>query len=546
MKIFVSTVAVSLSALIFAGFFNRAGCAADEQLFQVDCRSRVPVEEKGGEYAVASERQTWDASQTAIIICDMWDSHWCRGASRRVAELAPVVDSFVDRARARGILIVHAPSDVVHAYEGHPARRRALEAPPAPDLPDGIDKWCSWLNEREKENWPVDPASEGCDCEPQCQAPDGPPWPWHGQIAMIRIDERDAISASGSEIWNLFSQRGIHNVILVGVHTNMCVAGRPFGLRNMARFGKNVVLCRDLTDTMYDSRTRPYVDHFSGTDLVVEHIEKFICPTILSTALTGEPPFRFSEDGRPRVVMLSAESEYQANRTLPRLAHELTVHYDFSCEILQGSTEPRGTVRNHFPDMAALSTADLAVLFARRRALPPEQMQYFRDYLVRGNPLIAFRTSSHAFAVREPVPQELQQWPEFDREVLGCHYDGYPHGETLVRIEAGAEDHAILQGVEGPYRLRETLYRSAPLSQTCRVLLMGSCIDGAGDDPRFRKDPDQEIPDQPVAWINEVHGGRVFYTSLGSGRASFEESWFQRMVVNAVFWALEKPVPEME
>ena len=32
----------------------------------------------------------------------------------------------------------------------------------------------------------------------------------------------------------------------------MCVLGRPFGLRQMAKNGKNVVLMRDMTDTMYN------------------------------------------------------------------------------------------------------------------------------------------------------------------------------------------------------------------------------------------------------------------------------------------------------
>ena len=31
---------------------------------------------------------------------------------------------------------------------------------------------------------------------------------------------------------------------------------------------------------------------------MVEYIEKYIAPTVLSTDLTGEPPFRFKEDPR--------------------------------------------------------------------------------------------------------------------------------------------------------------------------------------------------------------------------------------------------------
>jgi hypothetical protein len=63
----------------------------------------------------------------------------------------------------------------------------------------------------------------------------------------------------------------------------------------MARFGKNVVLVRDLTDTMYNPRAWPYVSHFRGTELIVQHIEKYVCPTITSDQLLGGKPFRFSE-----------------------------------------------------------------------------------------------------------------------------------------------------------------------------------------------------------------------------------------------------------
>jgi hypothetical protein len=70
-----------------------------------------------------------------------------------------------------------------------------------------------------------------------------PNGPWKAQNSLLRIHDEDAISDSGVEIWNLLEHRGIKNVILLGVHTNMCVLGRPFGLRQMAKNGKNVVSC---------------------------------------------------------------------------------------------------------------------------------------------------------------------------------------------------------------------------------------------------------------------------------------------------------------
>ncbi len=509
----------------------------DSDLY-LNARSRLPFNENDKEFIVMNNKEIWKPAETAIIICDMWDRHWCQGASRRVAELAPYINSFSAQARQKGVLIVHAPSSVVDYYQERPARQNALKTGSNENLPEGIDSWCRGLDTEKESDWPVDQSDGGCDCQPQCKEF----YPWTKQIDSIEIRDEDIISDSGAEIWNIFEQRGIKNVIVAGVHTNMCVIGRPFGLRNMVKNGKNVVLCRDLTDTMYNHRMSPFVNHFSGTDLVVEYIEKYVCPTILSTSITGDKPFRFKEDKRARVVFVSAESEYEANRTLPALAHELVLKYGLGYEFLQGSTEVTGMERNDIPDMQVLQDADLVVLFARRRALPPDQMRLLREYLDRGKPLIGLRTCSHAFALREDLPAGFEEWKTFDKDVLGCQYTGYPHGETLAKIVPEAASHPILKGLRGPYQIRETMYKSSPLNETCRVLMMGQCVDGKGDDPRYKK-PDEEIAEEPVAWVNRYKNAKIFYTSMGSGRAAFKQDWYRQMLVNAVFWALDKPVP---
>ncbi len=264
---------------------------AQESEFAVEKRSRL--KNASGEFQVKTENETWIPSETALIICDMWDKHWCPDANRRVAELAPFMNEVVKAARDRGIFIIHAPSDVTDYYAEHPARKKAMAAPKADNLPGEIQSWCSWLDEDERSVYPIDQSDGGCESEgfPSYEA-------WTKQVADIEIWGQDAISASGKEIWNMMEDRGIENVLLMGVHTNMCVLGRPFGLRNMSRYGKNVVLVRDLTDTMYNPKSWPYVDHYTGTDLIVEHIEKYVCPTILSSSLTGKKDFRFSTDER--------------------------------------------------------------------------------------------------------------------------------------------------------------------------------------------------------------------------------------------------------
>jgi len=87
-----------------------AGCASAEKPKGV-----LTLNERRGD---KTETATWKSTQTAIIICDMWDTHTCAGAARRVAEMAPKLNDFVKAARSDGVLIVHAPSDVIKFYEG--------------------------------------------------------------------------------------------------------------------------------------------------------------------------------------------------------------------------------------------------------------------------------------------------------------------------------------------------------------------------------------------------------------------------------------------
>jgi nicotinamidase-related amidase len=216
-------------------------------------------------------------AETAILICDMWDKHWCSGAAERVEALAKKMEPVLHALRDTGVQIIHAPSETLDFYADTPQRRRAILAPrakmprekPAPDEPP----------------LPIDDSDGGCttDETEQYQA-------WTRQHPAISIEEPDIISDSGREIYNYLAQEGITNIIYMGVHTNMCVLGRSFGIRRMSRLGLQCFLVRDLTDTMYDPRDPPYVSHDEGTELVVQHIEKYWCPSLTSEDLLAGLP----------------------------------------------------------------------------------------------------------------------------------------------------------------------------------------------------------------------------------------------------------------
>jgi nicotinamidase-related amidase len=271
---------------------------SDDAALQLHLRARVKPEVKKA-YEVVEKQAEWNPKKTALIICDMWDDHWCKSAARRVGELAGPTNEVVTLVRKRGVFIIHAPSSVTSFYKDAPQRKLAQNAPFAKTpVPLATTErwgtcWC-WTDAKHEGVLPIDDSDMGCDCAVKCPIREA----WTRQTPAIEIAPGDAITDNGQETWNLLTQRGIDNVMICGVHLNMCVLGRPFAIRQMTHLGKNVVLIRDLTDTMYNPERPPGVSHFDGTDLVIGHVEKYWCPSITSTDLTGKPAFRFKADTR--------------------------------------------------------------------------------------------------------------------------------------------------------------------------------------------------------------------------------------------------------
>jgi hypothetical protein len=234
-------------------------------------RTRAEVFRGSGDWEEVTLSREFPAEGTALIICDVWDKHWSRGASERVETMAPRINEVVGSLRRSGVLIVHAPSDTLAFYRDHPARRRMLEVPPV-ELPSPLELPDPPL--------PIDDSDGGSDTGETS-------WyhAWTRQHPAIEIQDGDAISDNGQEIYTLFRQQQRENVLVLGVHTNMCILNRSFGIKNLVRWRFNTALVRDLTDAMYNPAMPPYVSHERGTELVVEHIEKHWCPSTLSKDL---------------------------------------------------------------------------------------------------------------------------------------------------------------------------------------------------------------------------------------------------------------------
>ncbi len=234
-------------------------------------RSRVELFRANDSWSEVHADYVFDPAKSALIVCDMWDKHWCRGANARVAALVERLEPVLEIARKSGMIIVHAPSETMSFYTNMPQRQRMLLlprfAPPkeknivAPPLPiDDSDGGCDTPGDKEHRAW-------------TCENPG------------LKIAAEDYISDSGPEIYNLLRARGIETVFYAGVHANMCILNRTFAIKQMTKWGVRCILLRDLTDAMYSSKDAPYVSHRQGTELVVEYIEKYWSPTALSGEL---------------------------------------------------------------------------------------------------------------------------------------------------------------------------------------------------------------------------------------------------------------------
>ena len=256
----MARAALLVIALTIAGF-------GSGPILSLKLRSRVQPFKGETVWKTVELRESVPASATAIVICDMWDNHWCSAAARRAGALAERMAPVIDRARAAGVRIIHSPSETMAFYQDAPQRLAMrkldrVEPPAALDLPNPP--------------LPIDDSKGGCDSDDKFYKA------WTRQNARIQIAPGDFVSDDGREIYSLLQKEKIRLLLVMGVHTNMCVLNRSFAIKQMSKWGVRCVLVRDLTDSMYDPKYAPFVPHDEGTALVVEHIEKHWAPSMLS------------------------------------------------------------------------------------------------------------------------------------------------------------------------------------------------------------------------------------------------------------------------
>jgi hypothetical protein len=171
----------------------------------------------------------------------------------------------LDAARSLGMTVMLCPSDVVDNYVGYP-QREAIFALPKLTVPNVVNVTC-----------PPVPDAGGCACgRERCAVNYG----WDGMHPALRIADDDLMPDTQAEVYAICQKYGLTHLIYVGFHTQVCLLGKPMGLKAMKSAGLNCVLARDMTDAHpgYDPARNFTPD--LNTEQVVEHFEKYLAPTI--------------------------------------------------------------------------------------------------------------------------------------------------------------------------------------------------------------------------------------------------------------------------
>jgi hypothetical protein len=263
------------------------------------------------------------------------------------------------------------------------------------------------------------------------------------------------------------------------------------------------------------------------------------------------------------IVLLSGDDEYRSEEALPMLAKILAVRHGFKCTVLFPINPSDGTIapdlHTNIPGMAALDSADLCVMLLRFRELPDDQMQHFVDYLNAGKPIIALRTSTHAFAYEHNKSSRYarfdwhnRDWPGgFGQQVLGetwvDHHGVHGKQSTRGEIVESAKSLPIFHGVSDIWAPSD-VYSVTHLPKDANVLIFGRVLSGMKPtDPPL--DGPKNDPMMPIAWTRNYTSengktSKILATTMGAA-VDLENEGLRRFLVNACYWAtgLEASIP---
>ena len=291
-----------------------------------------------------------------------------------------------------------------------------------------------------------------------------------------------------------------------------------------------------------------------------------------TTAMAADPWITFEGVDGPgkgkHVVLISGDEEYRSEEAMPMMARLLSEKHGFKTTVLfsvdaEGKVDPNN--QQSLTNPAALDSADAVILMVRFRGWPDDAMGHFANFFKAGKPIIALRTSTHAFSLPKESAYAKYTWNGggewkggFGEQVLGetwiSHWGNHMKEATRGVIEPSAKDNPVLRGIESVFGDTDVYEAHPPKDAT--ILLRGTVLKGMhpADGPAVYSkktaagvEQDVNTPAMPVAWTREYKNetgatNRILTTTMGSATDLADEA-LRRLLINGVYWGLKMDVP---
>lgn len=299
-------------------------------------------------------------------------------------------------------------------------------------------------------------------------------------------------------------------------------------------------------------------------------MKQFILSLLVASSLCAADHVVYEPAGEPKgkhIVLLSGDEEYRSEESMPMLGKILSQRHGFKCTVLfslgaDGTIEPTAATSLSHPE--ALDSADAIVMLLRFRHWDDATTKKFEAAVNRGVPIIALRTSTHAFnGYAKDSPFAAWNWnhdtggwgKKFLGETWVSHWGKHKFEATKGVIETANASHPVLRGVSDLFGTTD-VYEAAPPSDAV-ILVRGQILQGMTRDTppasytkatAAKVEQDVNTPMMPVAWLRVVKNdagteNKILATTMGAATDLTNED-LRRLVVNGVFWGLGTEVPE--
>ncbi len=182
-------------------------------------------------------------------------------------------------------------------------------------------------------------------------------------------------------------------------------------------------------------------------------------------------------------------------------------------------------VITHTEDSLAFNTKNLkkydlvVFLSTTQDVLGQEQQEAFENYIQDGGSFMGI----HAAADTE------YEWPWYG-ELVGAYFKSHPKQQE-AKIDVVDRNHSSTSHLNSIWIHFDEWYNYKNINPSMNVLMK---LDESSYEGGENGD------NHPIAWYHEFDGGRAFYTGLGHTHESYDDPDFQKHLVGAIRWCLDR------